>query len=76
MSMESSRCLQGIRGPWERAVSSGDGCKGNGPPGELVSGLERRLWGGDHGGWLSRTLIKLYRPQCVPASPLVLDALH
>lgn len=56
--MESSWPLQGIKGTREKVVSTGDGCKGNGIRGKLVLGLERRLWGGDHGCWLSRNLTK------------------
>lgn len=56
--MESSWPSQGIKGTREKVVSTGDGCKGNGIRGKLVLGLERRLWGGDHGCWLSRNLTK------------------
>lgn len=48
--------LTGIRGTCERVMSTADGCKGKGIPGELVSGLERRQWRGDHGCWLSSNL--------------------
>lgn len=36
----------GVRGMCERVVSTGDGCKGNGIPGELVS----EVWKGGSGG--------------------------
>lgn len=60
--MESSWPSQGIRGTCEKVVSTGDGCKGKGIPGRLVLGLERRLWGGDRGCWLSRNRTKQQRP--------------
>lgn len=60
-----SLALTGIRGMCERVMSTGHGCKGNGIPGELVSGLERRRWSGDHGCWLSSNLTVVSPPSPV-----------